>query len=108
VSPRFAIRRIGAVFLAAAVVAGCSSAPSADDSTSTKITTDLAAVGVTGKAGTKPVIDAHAPFSATETKWVASVAARPAPDTPDLASITASAISPARANGASARIAAVG
>jgi peptidylprolyl isomerase len=67
VSPRFAIRRIGAVFLAAAVVAGCSSAPSADDSTSTKITTDLAAVGVTGKAGTKPVIDAHAPFSATET-----------------------------------------
>ncbi len=45
-------------------------------------------------------------FSATETKWVVSVAPRPAPETPDLASTTTSSIrSP---SGASARIAAVG
>ena len=38
-------------------------------------------------------------FSSTVTKWVLSVAPRPAPDTPDLASITTSAIRPARASG---------
>ncbi len=47
-------------------------------------------------------------FSSTLTKWVFSVAARPAPDTPDLASITTSPSSPARASGASDRIEAVG
>ena len=47
-------------------------------------------------------------FSSTVTKCVSSVAARPAPDTPDLASITTSSIRPARASGASASSAAVG
>jgi peptidylprolyl isomerase len=67
VSPRFAIRRFGVLFVAAALVAGCSSAAGTDDSTSTKITTDLAAVEVTGKPGVKPEMDVHAPFSATKT-----------------------------------------
>ncbi len=47
-------------------------------------------------------------FSSTVTKWVFSVAARPAPETPDLASMTTSSISPARASGASASRVAVG
>lgn len=66
-SPRFANRRIAALLVAAAVVAGCSSTAGADDTSSTKITTDLAEVDVTGKAGAKPVVDVHAPFSATKT-----------------------------------------
>jgi hypothetical protein len=41
-------------------------------------------------------------------KWVVCVAARPAPETPDFASITTSAITPARASGASPSSAAVG
>jgi peptidylprolyl isomerase len=67
VSSRFAIRRIGAVLVAAAVVAGCSSAAGTDGNTSTKITTDLGAVEVTGKPGAKPVVNVHAPFSTTAT-----------------------------------------
>jgi peptidylprolyl isomerase len=66
VSPRFAIRRIGALLVVAAVVAGCSNA-GADDSGSTKVTTELSAVKVTGSAGTKPVMKVPAPFSATKT-----------------------------------------
>ena len=46
-------------------------------------------------------------FSSADTKCVRSFASRPAPDTPLFASTTASAIRPARASGASARIAAV-
>jgi peptidylprolyl isomerase len=67
VSPSFAIRRIGALFVAVAVVSGCSSAAGTDDRTSTKITTDLNAVEVSGKAGAKPVMNVHAPFSTTKT-----------------------------------------
>ena len=66
-SLRFATSRIGALLAAAALVAGCSSAAGTDDSTSTKITTDLTAVEVNGKDGAKPVVDVHAPFSATKT-----------------------------------------
>ena len=47
-------------------------------------------------------------FSSAVMKWVVRVGARPAPETPDLASITTSSISPARASGASASSAAVG
>jgi peptidylprolyl isomerase len=67
VSPRFAIGRIGVLLVVVAVAAGCSSAAGTDNSTSTKITTDLNAVDVSGKAGTKPVVNVHAPFSATKT-----------------------------------------
>lgn len=66
-SPRFAIRRLGAGFAAAALIAGCSSAAGTEDSTSTKVTTDLAAVEVSGKPGAKPVMNVHAPFSTTKT-----------------------------------------
>ena len=47
-------------------------------------------------------------FSSAEMKCVAGVGSRPAPETPDFASITTSPISPARASGASASSAAVG
>jgi peptidylprolyl isomerase len=67
VSPRFAIRQIGALLVAAAMVAGCSSAAGTDDSVATEVTTDLSAVEVSGKAGAKPVMNVHAPFSATKT-----------------------------------------
>jgi peptidylprolyl isomerase len=67
VSPRFAIRRVGALIAAAALVAGCSSAAGTDDTTTNQITTDLAAVNVTGKAGEKPVLEVETPFSATKT-----------------------------------------
>ncbi|HST84847.1 MAG TPA: FKBP-type peptidyl-prolyl cis-trans isomerase [Kineosporiaceae bacterium] len=66
-SPRFAIRRIGALLVAVTVVAGCSSAAGTDDSAAAKVTTDLSAVEVSGKAGVKPVMNVHAPFSATKT-----------------------------------------
>ena len=66
-SPRFAVRRLGALLVVAALAAGCSSAAGTDDSTSTKITTDLAAVDVTGKDGAKPALNVHAPFSVTKT-----------------------------------------
>ena len=46
--------------------------------------------------------------SSTATKCLLALGSRPAPDTPDLASMTTSPSSPARASGASARIAAVG
>ncbi len=64
-SSRFAIHRLGALFVAAALVAGCSNAGS--DATSTKVTTQLSAVEVKGKIGDKPVVDVHEPFSATTT-----------------------------------------
>jgi peptidylprolyl isomerase len=48
-------------------VAGCAGSPSGDASTSTKTTTDLAKVDVSGKAGVKPVVNVHAPFAATKT-----------------------------------------
>ena len=47
-------------------MAGCSSVASTDD-TSFKVTTDLAEVEVTGKAGEKPSLDVKEPFSATDT-----------------------------------------
>ena len=47
-------------------------------------------------------------FSSAAMKCVVAVAARPAPETPDLASITTSPIRPARASGARPSSAAVG
>ena len=47
-------------------------------------------------------------FSSAEMKCVVAVGSRPAPDTPDFASITTSPISPARASGARASSVAVG
>jgi hypothetical protein len=47
-------------------------------------------------------------FSSAEMKWVVGDGERPAPETPDFASITTSAIAPARASGASPSSAAVG
>jgi peptidylprolyl isomerase len=67
VSPRFAIRRVGALIAAVAVVAGCAGSPSGDTNTSTKTTTDLTAVKVTGKLGVKPVVNVPKPFATTKT-----------------------------------------
>jgi peptidylprolyl isomerase len=66
VSLRFAIRRVGVLLVAVAVVAGCSSSP---DSTvnSDKPTTDLAAVKVSGAQGAKPAVTVPNPFNATKT-----------------------------------------
>ena len=47
-------------------------------------------------------------FSSAEMKWVDWVGERPAPETPDFASITTSPIAPARASGARPSSAAVG
>ncbi len=66
-SSRFPIRRLGVLLAVLALATGCSRAADTDDSTSTEVTTDLAAVEVSGKAGAKPVVDVHAPFSATKT-----------------------------------------
>lgn len=73
-SPRLAVRRpgalrlrLGAVVAAAALVTGCAGSPSDDTTTSSTTTTDLAKVEVTGKAGEKPVVNVHAPFSAAKT-----------------------------------------
>jgi peptidylprolyl isomerase len=67
VSPRFAIRRAGALIVAVAVVAGCAGSPSGDTSTSTKTTTDLAAVKVSGQPGAKPDVSVPKPFATTKT-----------------------------------------
>jgi peptidylprolyl isomerase len=67
VSPRHAIRRAGALLVAVAVVAGCAGAPNSDTSTSTKTTTDLAAVKVTGQVGAKPAITVPKPFATAKT-----------------------------------------
>lgn len=66
-SPRFAIRRAGALIAAVAVVAGCAGSPSSDTSASTKTTTDLAAVKVTGKLGAQPTVSVPKPFATTKT-----------------------------------------
>lgn len=66
-SPRFAIRRAGVLIAAVALVAGCAGSSSSGASTSTKTTTDLAAVKVTGKYGVKPTITIPKPFAVTKT-----------------------------------------
>ena len=66
-SPRFAIRRVGALLVAVAVVAGCSSTSSSDSGTSSKTSTDIAAVKVTGAAGATPTLTAPKPFAVVKT-----------------------------------------
>jgi peptidylprolyl isomerase len=66
VSPRFAIRRVGVLLIAVAVVTSCAASPGSA-AKSTKTTTDLAAVQISGKTGVKPVLNVHAPFAATKT-----------------------------------------
>jgi peptidylprolyl isomerase len=67
VFPRTAILRVGALIAAAAVVAGCASAPKSDPKSNTQTATDLSSVSVTGKAGVKPAIKVQTPFAAAKT-----------------------------------------
>jgi peptidylprolyl isomerase len=67
VSPRFAIRRVGVLLVAVALVAGCSSTSSSGSATSSKTTTDLAAVKVAGAAGATPTLTVPKPFAVAKT-----------------------------------------
>jgi peptidylprolyl isomerase len=63
---RAGAHRFAALVVAVAVMAGCAGSPS--DDTSTKTSTDLTSVKVTGGAGVKPAIKADTPFASTQTK----------------------------------------
>jgi len=67
VSPRFALRRVGAVLVAVAVLAGCAGSPSSDTTTSTKTTSDLTAIKVTGDPDAKPALNIPKPFAVPKT-----------------------------------------